>query len=87
MYKNLTGTKSTVDRRYSAVADDLAQYSDITLVTNTNKNLPNRYFRFHDCFPISLGALELQSGAEAEPVTCQVSFRFSYYDIKNTFVV
>ena len=84
LYKNLTGTKSTVDRRYSSVADDLAQYSDITLVTNTNKNLPNRYFRFHDCFPISLGALELQSGAEAEPVTCQVSFRFSYYDIKTT---
>ena len=84
LYKNLTGTKSTVDRRYSAVADDLAQYSDITLVTNTNKNIANRYFRFHDCFPISLGALELQSGSEAEPVTCQVSFRFSYYDIKTT---
>ena len=66
------------------VANALNQYSDITLVINTNKNLANRYFRFKDCFPIALGALELESGADNEPVTCQVQFRFTYYEIKTT---
>lgn len=69
---------------YSAVENDLNQYSDITLVMNTNKNVPNRFFRFHDCFPISLGALELESGAEAEAVSTTVSFRFTYYEIESS---
>jgi hypothetical protein len=75
-------TIQTNDGRLSAIENDLNQYSDITLVTNTNKNLPNKYFKFKDAFPISLGALELESGADGEPVTCQVQFRFTYYDIE-----
>jgi hypothetical protein len=68
----------------SGVDSDLNQYSDITLVTNTNKNIPNKFFRFHDCFPTSLGELELISGSDSEPVTCQVEFIFSYYDIESS---
>lgn len=75
-------TIQTNDGRLSAIENDLNQYSDITLVTNTNKNLPNKYFKFKDAFPISLGALELEFGADGEPVTCQVQFRFTYYDIE-----
>jgi len=69
---------------YSAVENDLNQYSDITLVMNTNKNLPNKLLRFHDCFPISLGALELESGSDSEAVSTTVSFRFTYYEIEST---
>ena len=83
-YKNFTNTLTTEQGQLSTVENALNQYSDITLVINTNKNLANRYFRFKDCFPIALGALELESGADNEPVTCQVQFRFTYYEIKTT---
>ena len=83
LYKTYTSTTSTESKQYSGT-DNTSQTSDITLVTNTNKNLPNRYFRFHDCFPIGLSGLQLESGAEAEPVTTTVDFRFSYYEIEST---
>jgi hypothetical protein len=83
LYKTYTSTTSTGSKQYSGT-DNTSQTSDITLVTNTNKNLPNRYFRFHDCFPIGLSGLQLESGAEAEPVTTTVDFRFSYYEIEST---
>ena len=75
--KNRTNVLASIDK-------DQNQYSDITLVLNTNKNIPNRFIRFHDCFPISLGSIELESGADAEPATVSVSFRFTYYEIKTT---
>tara|TARA_B100001939_G_C16813030_1_gene560837 strand:+ start:382 stop:921 length:540 start_codon:yes stop_codon:yes gene_type:complete len=80
-YTESTSTKTNI---LANVGDDLKQFSDITLVTNTNKNIPNRYFRFHDCFPINLGGIQLESGADAEPVIATVSFRFTYYEIKTT---
>lgn len=79
------GSVKTADGQLSAVDNDLNQYSDITLVTNTNKNIPNKFFRFHDAFPISLSGIELESGASADdPVIATVEFRFTYYDIKST---
>lgn len=83
-YKNYTDTVTTDSGQFSSIDNNLNQYSDITLVLNTNKNIPNRYFRFYDCFPLSLGGLELQSGGENEPVSCEVTFRFSYYDINTS---
>ena len=50
----------------------------------SNKNIPNRYFRFHDAFPISLSGIELESGADGETVVATVEFRFTYYDIATT---
>jgi len=79
-----TDTKTTKTNIYASSENDLNQFSDITLVTNTNKNLPNKYFRFHDAFPINLGGIELESGADAEPVIATASFRFTYYEIKTT---
>ena len=75
--KTATGDASSIDA-------DTNQYSDITLVTNTNKNIPNRYFRFHDAFPISLSGIELESGGDGETVLATVEFRFTYYDIAST---
>ena len=83
-YKNYTETSQTDLGLLSKIEQDLNQYSDITLVVNTNKNIPNRFIRFHDCFPLSVSSIELQSGAEQEPVVCTVGFRFSYYEIKTT---
>jgi hypothetical protein len=83
-YKALTGTTATATNRYSSVANDLSQYSMITLVLNTNKNIPNRFFKFYDAFPTSLSGLELASGESGEPVTCSVDFRFTYYEIGTT---
>ena len=54
------------------------------MVTNTNKNIANKYFRFHDAFPISLSGIELESGADGETVVATVEFRFTYYDIEST---
>ena len=34
--------------------------SDITLMINTNKNIPNKFFRFHDAFPINLGVYRVR---------------------------
>ena len=81
-YQRLTG--STMNTLGVTSNDEKGEnlVSMITLVTNTNKNLPNRYFRFYDAFPISLGSLEMQSGSETAPVTCEISFRFNFYDIK-----
>ena len=81
LYGSFTGTARDNRNRLASVDNDLNQYSDITLVINTNKNIPNRYIRFHECFPTALGSIELESGADAEPALVNVSFRFSYYDI------
>jgi len=83
-YGTYTGATKNPIGISSLNEDNLNTMSQITLVTNTNKNLPNRYFHFHDAFPISLGSLELQSGAETEPVSCTCEFRFTYYEIKTT---
>ncbi len=80
-YKTLTATTATKTNVYSSAESDLSQYSMITLVLNTNKNVPNRYFKFYDAFPISLSGLELASGESGEAVTATVDFRFTYYEI------
>jgi len=84
LFETYTETAKTRTNVLASIDNDQNQYSDITLVLNTNKNIPNRFIRFHDCFPISLGSIELESGADAEPATVSVSFRFTYYEIKTT---
>ena len=49
-----------------------------------DKNIPNKFFRFHDAFPISLSGIELESGSDNETVLATVEFRFTYYDINST---
>lgn len=83
-YKNYVDSQTTSTGQLSAVENDLNQYSMITLVCNTNKNIANRFFRFYDAFPISLSAIELASGADSDPVVATVEFRFTYYDIEST---
>ena len=83
-FETYTDTAKTKTNVLASVNNDQNQYSDITLVINTNKNIPNRFIRFHDAFPTALGSIELESGADAEPATVNVSFRFTYYEIETT---
>ena len=83
-FANYVNSAKTSTGELSAIDNDMNQYSDITLVTNTNKNIPNKFFRFHDAFPISLSGIELESGADGETVVATVEFRFTYYDIEST---
>ena len=59
LYKTYTSTTSTESKQYSGT-DNTSQTSDITLVTNTNKNLPNRYFPYLVlCLPITKNGIPL----------------------------
>lgn len=60
----------------------LNEISDASLVVNTNKNVPNKFIRFHDIFPTSLSGVEFQSGADGEAVICDVTFRIGRYTIE-----
>ena len=84
LWASYTSTAKNKINVLASQENDRNQYSDVTLVINTNKNIPNRFIRFHDAFPISLSAIELESGADAEPAICTVSFRFTFYEIKTT---
>ena len=84
LYGTYTDTAKTKTNVLASIDNDRNQYSDITLVLNTNKNIPNRYIRFKDAFPVALGSVELESGADAEPALVNVSFRFTYYEIETT---
>lgn len=60
----------------------LNEISDASLVVNTNKNVANKFIRFHDIFPRSLSGVEFQSGADGEAVVCDVTFRIGRYTIE-----
>jgi len=54
--------------------------SDGVFVTMTNSSVPNRVFTFRDMFPISLSSLNFDTReSNPDPVTCQVSFKYSYF--------
>jgi hypothetical protein len=63
-YASYVGSKQTTTGTSASLGGTDKEMSDITLITTTNKNIPNKYFRFHDCFPISLSGLEFESGAD-----------------------
>jgi hypothetical protein len=83
-YGSYVGSKQTILGTSSDLGGTDKEMSDITLITTTNKNIPNRFFRFHDCFPISLSGLEFESGADGEAVVATIEFKFTYYDIETT---
>ena len=83
-YAAYVGSKQTVTGTSSSLGGTENEMSDVTLITTTNKNIPNKFFRFHDCFPISLSGLEFESGADGEAVVATVEFKFTYYDIETT---
>ena len=60
-----------------------AVYTDGSLTIYSNKNNPRFRVKFRDMFPCYLGSIAFNVGDNAETtVTCDASFRFSYYDIE-----
>lgn len=59
------------------------QYSDATITVYTNKNNPNIRVTYKDVFPTNLGGILFSALDSAENIiTCDVTFRFSYYNIE-----
>lgn len=57
--------------------------SDGVLTTLTNNSRPNRAFYFKDMFPVELGSIDFDTtSGTTEPVTCSVTFRYSYFTLK-----
>lgn len=57
--------------------------SDGILITLTNASNPNRVFEFKSLFPTELGGLEFDTrNSNPDPLTCQATFRFSYFRLK-----
>lgn len=58
-------------------------YYDGILTINTNANVPNLRIKFHDCHPVSLGALAFDTRTSAEEtITVDISFAYDFYEIE-----
>lgn len=62
-------------------------YSDGTLVTMTNGSNANRLFEFKSMHPIALGELSFDTTSNPDPVSCTVTFRYSYFKMVTKPVV
>jgi len=84
-YRTLTGANDRSNRPFDGSGDPMKMYSDMTMVITTAANNPNRYVRYHDCFPTSLASVEMDTTSTSNPyVTCTASFAFTYFEIATT---
>jgi len=69
---------------YKAENQSRGLFSDISVViTNSHKN-PNIKFTFIDCFPVSLGSIDLNVNTQdIAYATCDVTFRHGQFKIEN----
>ena len=80
-FQTLTNTKGN-PKGWLSDSDYEEMYSDATLVINTSSNNPNLFFRFEDCFPTSLGAVELATDAsEVEYVVADLTLRYTLFKV------
>lgn len=62
------------------------QFSDASVTILSSSNNPYYKFKFYDCFPTSLSSFIMAStDGPDNVVTCDASFRYSYYDIEKMF--
>ena len=55
----------------------LSKYSDLTVILHTNKSNPNYKIVFTDCFPTSLGSIQLDSTPTGmDPIVVDATFNF-----------
>ena len=58
-------------------------YYDGILTINTNSNIPNLRFKFHDCHPVALGDIDFDTTTSAEEtITVDITFAYDYYEIE-----
>jgi hypothetical protein len=59
------------------------QYTDASMTVFTNKNNPNFRIQYKDLFPTTLGGIQFSTLDSAENIiTCDATFRFSYYNLE-----
>lgn len=57
-------------------------YHDGLLTINTNANVPNIRFKFKNCHPISMGAIQFNTADNAEnTITVDVTFKYDHFEI------
>ncbi len=62
------------------------QFSDAEVTILSSSNKPYYKFKFYDCFPTSLSGFNLSTMETPDtPITSDVMFRYSYYDIQKLF--
>jgi len=62
---------------------ELLLVSDGVLTTLNNSSVANRIFYFKDLFPIYLGNIIMDTTtAELPTVTCEATFRYSYFELR-----
>lgn len=62
---------------------DNVPYHDAMLTINTNANNPNIRFKFYNCHPTSIGAINFNTADTADTIpTVDVTFRYDYYELE-----
>ena len=63
--------------------NDRDLYTDIIVTILSSKNNPVAEVFIYECFPVSLGTIEYnQQETDTSYATCDVSFAFTWYDVK-----
>lgn len=58
-------------------------YFDGYLTINTNANRSNIRFKFHNCHPIAMGAVNFDTKVNADFIpTCDITFRYDLFEIE-----
>jgi T4-like virus tail tube protein gp19 len=63
--------------------DERSLYSDGSIITLTNASNANVVFEFKDMFPVDLGGIMFSTQDTPSPVTCEVTFQYSYFKVKS----
>lgn len=63
--------------------DPTPLYFDGYLTVNTNANNPNIRFKFYNCHPTVVGAIQFDTKVDADVIpTADFTFRYDYYEIE-----
>ena len=66
-----------------SLKDTTPIYFDGQLTINTNANRPNIRFKFKNCHPIDIGAINFDTKSDADNIpTCDFTFRYDVYQVE-----
>jgi len=76
--------RTNVDNNVTSPSEDPNQssYADLIVTILSSHNNLNKQFKYRNCFPTEIGSINMEANTvSTEPVTCPVSFRYTYFDI------
>ena len=81
--KGLTRPSSSEEYLRKSLQDKTPLYFDGFLTVNTNANIPNICFKFHNCHPVSLGGIDFDTKTDADNIpTCNIQFRYDIFEVE-----